>query len=95
MNKYEKVIYDLLCLELDIDIRPIQELVERATPEKPKKYKVLDSYDCNDVSKSFEMKIVECPNCKEHLYDEIEGWNFVEFPHCIHCGKSLDWSDEE
>ena len=108
MNKYE-VAWDRLlrycsdsrCLRLPIspnygeELAPLNELVDKATPKKPIHDIICDSYDEDGFSESFEYEVKKCPNCNVYLYDESEGLDFSELPHCPYCGQAIDWSEED
>lgn len=80
MNKYQEALDNVWAewgtSDRDIDI--LQELVDRATPEKPIKS---EEQDIRYVTK------YECPNCHQHFTGRISKY-------CYHCGQALLWGDE-
>lgn len=64
-------------------VKLLQELVDKETPVKPKKYR--DNLSENPRIPFFE-EWYFCPKCEENVGD-----NF----YCPHCGQKIDWSDEE
>mgnify|MGYP000097967986 CR=1 FL=1 len=53
-------------------VETLQELVDKATPNKPIKEEILIDYDEFDAVKSFYNSIARCPSCKELLFSEID-----------------------
>lgn len=67
--------------ELGEFVKPLQELVDKATP---KKAILVHSYDG---------KVYECPNCHmEFRPDYI--MNHIKWNGCPYCLQKLDWSEE-
>lgn len=62
----------------------LQELVDRATPKKPKirVFNEAEPWDCADYLVEREA----CPLCGRKLLDKD--------PYCYICGQALDWSEE-
>lgn len=85
MNKYEEALdYAKKHLDSKQDLEKVevlQELCDKATPEKP-------FYDAVGTEDGEEVEIRVCPNCSESV-------NFiVNFPYCPYCGQKLLWEDE-
>ena len=66
------------------DYNVLQELVDRATPKKPR-YEA-DGY-CNGV---LVYDTWRCPNCETRY--EVD---YDEFKYCPKCGQAIDWSDKD
>lgn len=83
MNKYEKALYEVLTFgELANDKSPrlLQELVDRATPMKPK-------VECKKDSIAEEYyDEYTCPNCGDTIYPNTCCMN-------NDCRQKIDWSD--
>lgn len=81
MNKYEKALENVRAewgtSDRDIDI--LQELVDRATPEKPIEDEI---QDIRYVAK------YTCPTCGGKFTGTLAKY-------CYHCGQKLDWSDKQ
>lgn len=88
-------IHDYPMLEMDGDIKTIQELVDKETPKKVLVENDTDSACDGDYSFTYGYSIFSCPNCKEVLYDENEGGyiQISSIKFCYHCGQKLDWSE--
>lgn len=93
MNKYKKSLNQLIvhipeetlimwAQDFEYYIDNMQELVDRATPMKPKEEKL-------EISNE---KIFVCPNCRAIAFMEYE---FDKENYCGNCGQALDWSEEE
>ena len=68
--------------------KTLHELVEKATPKKPKYKEIIrkDNYrDGTNISRYDWW----CPNC------HLEHMSTNEIKYCPTCGQDLDWSDEE
>lgn len=78
MNKYERALENVRAewgtSDRDIDI--LQELVDRATPEKPIEDEI---QDIRYVTK------YTCPTCGGKFTGTLAKY-------CYHCGQALDWS---
>ena len=85
MNKYKEAFDELkevLYLPdkyLEKRLNILQELVEKATPKRPKTY-------CDDYS------YFDCPSCGMTIgfMNERE-----EHHYCLNCGQALSWSESE
>lgn len=66
----------------------IKELVERATPKKPKE-QLIDNYCKGIPGETPNEKELNyfCPNCNELVGDEWSKYNY-----CPCCGQAIDWS---
>jgi len=101
MNKYQKALMETESLyinkynngKIDEDkfneiIKPLKELVDRATPKKPNKmtYKML-------VADGWEY---QCPICECAIGLNVKSQRFTdEYPYCDSCGQALDWEDTD
>ena len=79
---------DYPCIEMSGDIATLLNLVEKATPKKPKieKHPYSIDYESSLVDKYF------CPNCNQFLR-EVAGYHLNK-NYCDKCGQALDWSEE-
>lgn len=80
----------------------LQELVDKATPKKPRiKF---DYTDFDGIQYGFGYYIYPyvCPNCSSTLYEDTEELKINDFQdnynqdieYCRCCGQALDWSEE-
>lgn len=80
MNKYERALENVRAewgtSDRDIDI--LQELVDRATPEKPIE---------DEPSRIRYIPTYVCPSCGQRFSGMISNF-------CYHCGQALLWEDE-
>lgn len=98
MNKYQE---GLNKIKLDIgynyglygipntitkDFSTLQELVDKATPKKPKNIYIGLLTDCDDEFNISYGKKGYCPCCNEGQTE----WD----RYCNKCGQALDWSEE-
>ncbi len=104
MNKYENALEYMSCIcEEDYkQFEILKELVERATPVKPFKEQMLDTYDSDNGSHTFEYENVKCDKCNALLTTENDRYDcwinptkLKELKFCPNCGQALDWSDEQ
>lgn len=89
MNKYQEALKKLRKIEQtentwDENCEVLQELVDRATPKKPKirAFNEAEPWYCADYLVEREA----CPLCGRKLLDKD--------PYCYICGQALDWSEE-
>ena len=88
MNKYQKALDKIFdkCADtfyIDNEIEELQELVDKATPTKPK----FEATKINDET---------CPNCGNVCFTtETFGSNKIKITtnYCKYCGQALDWSE--
>lgn len=96
MNKYEEAFDELkevLYLPdkyLEKRLNILQELVEKATPQKPYKTEAVGEH------------YYACPRCGSLIKEEYHVKNILKSPSkdilpngCQYCLQTLDWSDEE
>lgn len=107
MNKYQIALDRLICNigvaksnyiksgTAEDDMNDIQELVDKATPKKPKVYTDTRNYIDfeGNCSGSYEVNVLECPKCGSYLFDEDDQSKACDY--CPHCGQRIDWSEEE
>lgn len=87
LNKVYELISDLdfgSQLKCADQLKIIQELVDKATPKKPKIEQQNDYVEHNYVC-SYELAF--CPDCDLRI-------NFDE-DYCKRCGQKFDWSEED
>lgn len=89
MNKYQEALKKLRKIEQtentwDENCEVLQELVDKATPKKPKirAFNEAEPWDCADYLVEREA----CPLCGRKLLDKD--------PYCYICGQAIDWSEE-
>ena len=89
MNKYQEALKKLRKIEQtentwDENCEVLQELVEKATPKKPKirAFNEAEPWYCADYLVEREA----CPLCGRKLLDKD--------PYCYICGQAIDWSEE-
>ena len=89
MNKYEQALKNV-CAELRVsnsDIDTLQELVNRATPNRVKQ--IEDHYFAETYE--YDYSSGNCPHCGANVYcDEYDA----EPNYCFNCGQKLSWGDE-
>ena len=100
MNKYEKALLNIVIKPTNENISTLKELVERATPKKPFKEQMLDTYDTDNGCKNFEYENIKCDNCNALLTTENDRYDcwinptkLKELKYCPNCGQALDWSE--
>ena len=89
MNRYQEALKKLRKIEQtentwDENCEVLQELVEKATPKKPKirAFNEAEPWYCADYLVEREA----CPLCGRKLLDKD--------PYCYICGQAIDWSEE-
>ena len=89
MNKYEQALKNLRA-ELRVsnsDIDTLQELVNRATPNRVKQ--IEDHYFAETYE--YDYSSGNCPHCGANVYcDEYDA----ELNYCFNCGQKLSWDNE-
>lgn len=89
MNKYEQALKnvraELRVSNSDIDI--LQELVNRATPNRVKQ--IEDHYFAETYE--YDYTSGNCPHCGANVY--CDEYN-TEPNYCFNCGQKLSWGDE-
>lgn len=80
-DDYEGLVYDQVPnFEIEANIEPLRELIEKATPKKPTEA---------DVSEENSYCAWLCPICgRTHI-------NNYPLNYCSDCGQKIDWSDYE
>ena len=75
----------------DKNLEVLEELVEYATPKKPKK-QLIDNYCRGIPGETPNEKELNyfCSNCNELVGDEGFKYNY-----CPNCSQAIDWSDNE
>lgn len=90
LNAAEPNVMNHLAANRKLD-HELQELVEKATPKKPKK-QLIDNY-CRGIPgeppNEKELNYF-CSNCNELVGDEGFKYNY-----CPNCSQAIDWSDNE
>ena len=73
----------------ELDIKLIQELVDKATPKKPVRV-------CCEPEEEWdnEEEFYNCPNCGEPLPYNFDYDYPIKNKCCLECQQVLDWSDE-
>ena len=93
MNNYQKAFDEIqqILAENGIGLcetNPLFELVDRATPKKPKEIITTNNSSANDLNKTTYSKYFgDCPICGKII---VDGFNY-----CLYCGQSIDWSEDE
>ncbi len=89
MNRYQEALKKLRKIEQtentwDENCEVLQELVEKATPKKPKirAFNEAEPWYCADYLVEREA----CPLCGRKLLDKD--------PYCYICGQAIDWSEK-
>ena len=89
MNKYEQALKNV-CAELRVsnsDIDTLQELVNRATPNRVKQ--IEDHYFAETYE--YDYSSGNCPHYGANVYcDEYDA----EPNYCFNCGQKLSWDNE-
>ena len=70
------------------DKKLIQELVDKATANKP----IYSDFEENDDGDGIIPTRAECPYCGYEF--EFGTWNESENHHCV-CGQAIDWSSND
>lgn len=80
-DDYDGLVYDQVPdFEIEANIEPLRELIEKATPKKPTE---ADAYEENSYCAWL------CPTCgRTHI-------NNYPLNYCSDCGQKIDWSDYE
>lgn len=90
MNKYQEPLNNVKRVYVESehydeeDIRLLQELVEKATPKKPKSKTIY--YKCRGDDTLYYFDFI-CPVCNRGAVENME--------YCYQCGQALDWSGED
>lgn len=89
LNTTEPNVMNHLAANRKLD-HELQELVNKATPKKPKE-QLIDNY-CRGIpgetSNEKELNYF-CSNCNELVGDELFKYNF-----CPNCGQAIDWGKQ-
>ena len=93
MNKYSEALDELLRIagespnayNIKQQYTALQELVDKATPYKPKLYKPMKTFNGSDIEQPF--YIIKCGKC--------EYWIEPSDKFCSYCGTEIDWSKDE
>lgn len=74
----------------ELDIKLIQELVDKATPKKPVRV-------CCEPEEEWdnEEELYNCPNCGEPLPYNFDYDYPIKNKCCLECQQVLDWGDED
>ena len=74
----------------ELDIKLIQELVDKATPKKPVRV-------CCEPEEEWdnEEEFYNCPNCGEPLPYNFDYDYPIKNKCCLECQQVLDWGDED
>lgn len=84
MNKYQQALNN--CVNRwapSKDWNLLKELVEKATPKKPKE-KIINVYSGENPDEK--EPHYYCPDCLEWVGDE-----WIEHKYCPRCGQAIDW----
>ena len=91
MNKYQQALNNCINRWAPAkDWNLLKELVEKATPKKPKE-QLIDNY-CKGIPgdpPNENEPYYFCPSCNEWVGDD--GF---KYKYCQNCGQALDWSEE-
>ena len=71
----------------DRNLELLEELVERATPKKPKE-KIINVYSGENPDEK--EPHYYCPDCLEWVGDE-----WIEHKYCPRCGQAIDWGTDD
>lgn len=76
--------------QYDLDVKLIEELVDKATPKKPVRV-------CCEPEEEWdnEEELYNCPNCGEPLPYNFDYDYPIKNKCCLECQQVLDWSDED
>lgn len=81
--------------QYDLDVKLIEELVDKATPKRPILNKIWEDEDTKNIYDEYgriNETLCVCPNCGESDIYDFE-YN-TRFKCCSNCGQRIDWSDE-
>lgn len=97
MNKYEEVLKNIKhslfvngAMGYEEEVKMIEELIEKATPKKPKKTEIMGEH------------YYACPRCGGLIKEEYHVKNILKSPSkdilpkgCENCLQAIDWSNGE
>ena len=88
MNKHQEALnqikHELYAEEDDYNVSLMQELVDKATPKKPKR-KLIETEDLWNETITI-VGIDICDDCKNQVQHSEKF--------CKYCGQAMDWSEE-
>lgn len=86
MNKYQEALENAVdCGIISKDWKVLKELVDKATPKKPKikAFNEAEPWDCAD----YFVERNACPACERKMINKSDF--------CPNCGQAIDWSTDD